>query len=152
MRKLAALVILFASIGVASPTQAHHEPGAPLAGAILPGQMIAPLGAAAVPELAALSGPAPSAAAELLAPETAMSCYISPRIGSWIKATCQKYSGSGSRGFQVQGYAWNGCKTYVLMYGSIGSAPTRSSYIPPSGPGTFLPWPWMMVNSWIVKW
>lgn len=89
---------------------------------------------------------------DLFAPELATSCYISPATGSWVKATCQTYSGSGSRGFQVVGWAWNGCNKYIKIYGSIGSAPTRSSYIPSSGPGTFLPYPWRIVTSWIVKW
>lgn len=151
MRKLVALIVLLASLGVSAPGQAHHIPGAPLAGTILPGQMLTPLGAAAVPELAGLTGPAPAATAELH-PELATACYISPSVGAWVKATCQSYSGSGSRGFQVVGWAWNGCNTYIKIYGSIGSAPTRSSYIPSSGAGTFLPFPWRIVTSWIVKW
>ena len=152
MKKLIAATTLAIGATVLAPTvEAHHLPAEPLAGTILPGQMLTPLGAAAVPELAALSGPAPTAAVEL-APTLAKSCYISPSVGSYVKATCQAYSGSGSRGFQVIGWAWNGCNQYIKVYGSIGSAPTRSSYIPSSGPGTFLPFPWRIVTSWIVKW
>jgi hypothetical protein len=153
MKLLVALILAASAFVAGTPAQAHHIPGAPLAGTILPGQMLTAGGAAAVPELAELSGPAPLAAAELgLHPELATACYISPSVGSFVKATCQSYSGSGSRGFQVVGWAWNGCNRYIKIYGSIGSAPTRSSYIPSSGAGTFLPYPWRIVTSWIVKW
>lgn len=109
--------------------------------------------AADVVEFAELTTPAQAAILrpDLFAPDLAKACYISPATGSYVKATCQAYSGSGSRGFQVVGWAWNGCKTYIKVYGSIGSAPTRSSYIPSSGAGTFLPYPWTIVSSWIVK-
>jgi hypothetical protein len=156
MRKIITAVLVItatATTVVAAPADAHHIPSAPLAGTILPGQALYALGAAAIPELADLSGPVPDASAELFfSPELAKACYISPSTGAYVKATCQSYSGSGSRGFQVIGWAWNGCNTYVKVYGSIGSAPTRSSYIPSSGAGTFLPWPWRIVVSWIVKW
>lgn len=158
MKKLAATTALITILFIAAictvvptTTRAHHQPAEPLAGTILPGQMLTTLGAAVVPELAALSGPTPNTSAELH-PMRATACYISPSSGGYVKATCQSYSGSGSRGFQVVGWAWNGCNQYVKIYGSIGSAPTRSSYIPSSGPGTYLPWPWRIVSSWIVKW
>lgn len=161
MKKLAAataiiIVLLVAAICTVVPTaRAHHQPSLPLAGTILPGQALTAIGAAAVPELADLSAAAPPAHAEHVAqlhPALATACYISPSSGGYVKATCQSYSGSGSRGYQVVGWAWNGCNQYVKIYGSIGSAPTRSSYIPSSGPGTYLPWPWRIVSSWIVKW
>lgn len=84
-------------------------------------------------------------------PDLATSCIISPNRGSYAKASCGGYNGKGSRGFQLQGTAWNGCNKYVTVYGSTGSAPTRSSYIPSSGPGTFLPFPWTLVITWIYK-
>jgi hypothetical protein len=153
MKLIAALVIAVtgvtgfsATIDDPAPLQPteHEHPQTPIPADTT---LVADFGTTVTPAQAAILRPD-----LFVAPELAKACYISPSTGAYVKATCQAYSGSGSRGFQVIGYAWNGCNRYIKIYGSIGSAPTRSSYIPSSGAGTFLPFPWRIVTSWIVKW
>jgi hypothetical protein len=129
-----AALIGFAAMTFAAP-QHHLNDGSATMGTVLPGQWFPVFDP--VPE-----GPAP---------ELATGCYISPSTGHYVKATCPRYSGSGSRGFQVRGRAWNGCNKFIYLYGTSGVAGSRSSYIPGPGPGWVLPWPWVVVVSWIVK-
>lgn len=115
----------------------HLNDGTEMMGTVLPGQFFPTVG---------WPGARPD-----LEPNLATGCYISPSTGHYAKGTCPGYSGSGSRGFHIEGYAWNGCNKYILVYGTSGVAGVRSSYIPGPGPGYFLPFPWTLVSTWTVK-
>lgn len=146
MKKLACLLISISTLfGVvlaqtAQPVEAHHIPGAPLQGTILPGQVNWGVFDEVLPTLA---------------PEYATNCTATIRSSrTSAVGICYNWSGSGNYKYQVAALAFDGCNRWIWMYGNVGYPYIRGKtttgkwsyvYTPPG-------WFWRFVMAKVIAW